>query len=187
MAAVAGTDVERPCAVGHVTHPVCRTVVVDAIKMQATCKSCLKDKRNVRAVSGMCASCHRRIRYKSDKKFRKAVIKWNGEATRKGRLNDPVKYKNFSQRMRFKHVVPNKFGITAGEYYEMLRLQSSLCALCGNLSKMRLLCIDHNHESGAVRGLLCIRCNLHLGIIERYLRKPDTIDKYLRLDGLLTY
>jgi hypothetical protein len=46
-----------------------------------------------------------------------------------------------------------------GEYAAMLERQHGVCAICGNPPKTRRLDIDHDHRTGAVRGLLCHRCN----------------------------
>jgi len=48
-----------------------------------------------------------------------------------------------------------KYGITPAQYYEMLRRQGSVCALCGLPPKAKPLEIDHDHKTGRVRGLLC--------------------------------
>ena len=41
----------------------------------------------------------------------------------------------------------------------LLAEQGGVCAICGNPPKTRGLSIDHDHKTGAVRGLLCFRCN----------------------------
>lgn len=57
------------------------------------------------------------------------------------------------------------YGITGEQYHEMLVSQSGVCAICGNeqVGGHRLLCVDHCHNSGQVRGLLCVSCNTGLG------------------------
>jgi hypothetical protein len=53
-----------------------------------------------------------------------------------------------------------KFGITPEVYDLMLAEQGGLCALCRQpCSTGRCLAVDHDHTTGAVRGLLCGRCN----------------------------
>lgn len=58
------------------------------------------------------------------------------------------------------------------EYEEMYKEQGGKCALCGlpekatNGDKTARLCIDHDHDTGEVRGLLCRGCNHILGAIE---------------------
>ena len=52
-----------------------------------------------------------------------------------------------------------QLGVTPDEYARMLAAQDGHCALCPNTPKTRRLSVDHDHRTGAVRGLLCYRCN----------------------------
>jgi hypothetical protein len=52
-------------------------------------------------------------------------------------------------------------GLTVDQYQAMVKEQGGLCAICGGA--MKRICIDHDHETGAVRGLLCHNCNVALG------------------------
>src|SRR5690349_12669353 len=52
------------------------------------------------------------------------------------------------------------YGLTKDEYEAMLLRQGGLCGVCRS-SPAR--CIDHCHESGRVRAILCHRCNWLLG------------------------
>lgn len=56
-----------------------------------------------------------------------------------------------------------KYGLTHDEYQALLEAQGGVCAICGNGAQQRSLAVDHDHETGAVRGLLCDRCNPMLG------------------------
>ena len=62
-----------------------------------------------------------------------------------------------------------KFGISLSKYSEMLAQQGNKCAICGQPEthmrggKVKALAVDHNHTTGAVRGLLCSDCNTGLG------------------------
>lgn len=58
------------------------------------------------------------------------------------------------------------YGITEEDYDRMNQEQRGRCAICGNdgsRSRGGRLAVDHCHESGAVRGLLCGPCNKGLG------------------------
>ena len=44
---------------------------------------------------------------------------------------------------------------TADDYRELFRLQGGRCKTCGRKSTSRRLAVDHDHETGQVRGLLC--------------------------------
>lgn len=65
----------------------------------------------------------------------------------------------------------NRFGITLEEYEEMLERQDGKCAICGKAESAlsnagipgKMLAVDHDHETGRVRGLLCQRCNIGIG------------------------
>ena len=59
------------------------------------------------------------------------------------------------------------YGITVEQYNDMLDKQKGKCAICtvkkpGGRTKMFF--IDHCHNTGKVRGLLCMRCNTGLGL-----------------------
>lgn len=59
-----------------------------------------------------------------------------------------------------------KFGITVDQYDSILLSQNNGCAICGD-SKNRggnRLAVDHDHDTGRVRGLLCHRCNTAIGL-----------------------
>jgi hypothetical protein len=64
--------------------------------------------------------------------------------------------------LRFK-----KYNITLFDYQQMLQDQNSLCKICRtilNSSFENRACIDHDHEKGKVRALLCPRCNTMIGL-----------------------
>jgi hypothetical protein len=50
-------------------------------------------------------------------------------------------------------------GVTDEQYAAMLGHQGGRCALCPSEPKTRRLHVDHDHDTGEVRGLLCHRCN----------------------------
>jgi hypothetical protein len=63
-----------------------------------------------------------------------------------------------------------RYGLTPDEYNAMLDRQGGVCAVCGAAARrahardMRLV-VDHHHETGQVRGLLCHRCNRAIGLL----------------------
>lgn len=59
----------------------------------------------------------------------------------------------------------DRYGITPEEYDAMLVKQEYRCSICGihNDDLHHSLCVDHDHTTEAVRGLLCKPCNLALG------------------------
>jgi hypothetical protein len=66
--------------------------------------------------------------------------------------------------LREQHLV-RKFGITLDEFEAMLAAQGGGCAVCGRSApEGTSLHVDHDHDSGVVRGLLCFTCNGALGM-----------------------
>ena len=55
-----------------------------------------------------------------------------------------------------------RYGLTLDEYNALFERQGGVCALCGQSSRTNLA-VDHCHETGRVRGLLCTGCNSALG------------------------
>lgn len=63
------------------------------------------------------------------------------------------------------------YGITMVEFRQLVEAQENRCGVCSHheaakehtSGKVRALAIDHDHESGAIRGLLCWRCNAVIG------------------------
>lgn len=77
-------------------------------------------------------------------------------------------------KIRARRMVRN-FGITVAQYDEMLEKQGGVCAICGQAcSSGRRLAIDHDHETGRVRALLCGNCNNGMG---KFLENPDLLRK----------
>jgi hypothetical protein len=70
-----------------------------------------------------------------------------------------------------KYSLKKKYGITPEQYQEMLLKQDSKCAIClGTMvtSGARHMHVDHCHETGRIRGILCHVCNTKLGWFERF-------------------
>jgi Recombination endonuclease VII len=59
-----------------------------------------------------------------------------------------------------------KYSLSREEWNKMLVSQNNKCLLCDcDFTKIKP-CVDHNHQTGKIRGLLCRECNLSLGVIE---------------------
>jgi hypothetical protein len=54
-----------------------------------------------------------------------------------------------------------KLGLTPKDYADIFSAQGGHCAICDSTPDR--LCVDHEHSSGRVRGLLCKLCNLAIG------------------------
>lgn len=77
-----------------------------------------------------------------------------------------VRYKSgpiFSQ-MLFRNRLKSRYSLTVKEFGLMLVQQHGLCAIC--LRAPKHWHIDHCHDTGKVRGLLCGPCNMALGLFQ---------------------
>lgn len=99
---------------------------------------------------------------------------------RKDKLPNPSAY-NYEckscakERVRARHLMnPNRtkhndlmrmYGISLEEHNQMFEEQNGLCYLCNKPGdgRWKKLCVDHDHETGKVRKLLCRSCNTALG------------------------
>lgn len=93
------------------------------------------------------AARSRKWKSKNPEARKKTVSKW--------RLENREALKRSQRKCRY--------GVTSEQYDQMLIGQGGVCAICGQPDPRRSLSVDHNHETGEVRGLLCDRCNTGLG------------------------
>lgn len=68
-------------------------------------------------------------------------------------------------RLQRKKLNLKKYGLTLEQHQKIYDQQRGCCALCGIHEREldRALHIDHCHQTGKVRGLLCFDCNTGLG------------------------
>jgi hypothetical protein len=75
------------------------------------------------------------------------------------------------------------YGIGLDKYEKMFETQNGICAICGleqQSTRNIRLCVDHCHDTGMVRGLLCDRCNRGIGLLQDDYRILDKASTYLR-------
>ncbi len=74
------------------------------------------------------------------------------------------------------------FGITLFDYNEILKKQNNCCYICYKHKNEfnKRLAVDHDHKTGEVRGLLCMRCNSSLGGFEDNVDFLKRAIEYLR-------
>ncbi len=85
-----------------------------------------------------------------------------------------------------KHHLKKTFGITLEDYDYMLYKQDYRCAVCGSdypgcngKGKRNSFCVDHDHETNKVRGLLCRNCNTGIGLLGDNIKGLEKAIKYL--------
>lgn len=73
-----------------------------------------------------------------------------------------------------------QFGLAKGEYTYLLTSQGGVCLICGDAGDGRNLAVDHDHDTGAVRGLLCQQCNTGLGLFKDNSARLIRASEYLQ-------
>ncbi len=69
-----------------------------------------------------------------------------------------------------------RYGITVEEFDQLMVKQDGRCAICRSQSK---LTVDHDHDDGSIRGLLCYFCNLSLIAADRFPNWFASAERYL--------
>ena len=132
-----------------------------------TCKSCLVEKpleefyTHARTKDGKGSWCKKCLMAKTAEKRK-----------------DPVQKELWKEYGR-RSILKKRYGITADQYDQMIIDQNNGCAICGSTEmggrgEGTRLAVDHNHETGKVRGLLCTSCNNGLG---RFKDDPELLVK----------
>lgn len=105
-----------------------------------------------------CLQCKRESASRSRKR---PEVKSRKDAYEKERNKNPIVRRSAHSR-HLRHTL----GIGIEDYEKMALRQNGVCAICGNTNGSRRLCVDHNHNTGKIRGLLCTKCNVWVGVLE---------------------
>jgi hypothetical protein len=86
-------------------------------------------------------------------------------------------------KVQRKYFLAKKFNITEEEYEVLLEKQNGVCAICGNKeesSTKQYLAVDHCHQTGRIRGLLCNKCNVGVGALGDSIEGLEAALNYLK-------
>jgi Autographiviridae endonuclease VII len=88
--------------------------------------------------------------------------------------NNPEVIKNANLR---------RYNITLDEYEIILKNQNGVCKVCKKSEthkRHKYLAVDHDHKTKKIRGLLCSRCNMALGLLKEDINIIESLTNYLR-------
>ena len=88
--------------------------------------------------------------------------------------------KNHIQKRARNYSLKRKYKITFEEYNVIYNRQQGKCAICGNPEE--LLHVDHNHTTGEIRGLLCLKCNRGIGFLNDDIKILEQALAYLKIN-----
>lgn len=124
------------------------------------CKICGREYANIRTRE------HRQERREYSKRW---YEKHKNELRIKARVISQIPEIKLQHR---KNKLKREYGLTLDQYDKMFVVQNGVCAICGKSGIIKnqwdtmRLAVDHDHQTGRVRGLLCNRCNLGVGYVE---------------------
>lgn len=120
------------------------------------------------------------IEYK--KQYAKQYYLNNKERTKIKQKEYNKNNKGLSKKRSRKHTV-KKYGLTLEQYNNLLNSQNQRCSICGRHQDelKQSLAVDHDHVSGKVRGLLCVRCNRAIGMLEDDIKLLKQAINYLSI------
>jgi hypothetical protein len=160
--------------------------------LQGICKQCKRKSADLRAIElakgiGLVPisekQCNRCNETKSVNMFFKDKFTSDGyysicksckdEAVRKWRLENPEKVKSTTRTYankpeNYKRMRLQRYDILPSDFDKMMTDQNGKCKLCFKTPETtkRPLCVDHDHVTGEVRGLLCYGCNRLMVLID---------------------
>lgn len=145
------------------------------------CKICAHEKRVKRYANNRDQAIIDAAKWKKDNRER------INELTRMDKKNHPEKYekwrKDYYERNKkdiTTRAICRRIGVNVNDYNALMKAQNGQCAICGKeetrklKGKLMRLCLDHNHETGKIRALLCHDCNSGLG---KFYDSPDILTK----------
>ena len=96
-------------------------------------------------------------------------------------------YKNHPEKHKRRHL-KREYNLSIEEFNKLLIIQSNVCAICQqpethkeyHSGKIKSLAVDHNHETGKIRGLLCSNCNVAVGLLKDSTLHAQALVDYLK-------
>ena len=106
------------------------------------------------------------------------------ELVKKSNEKNPGIKRNSRWKNRFKILNPNGTQFTYEDYEVMVTLFGDKCQVCGRTEKTAqnktFWTVDHDHETGIVRGLVCFNCNVGLGALGDNIEGLEKALSYLK-------
>ena len=132
----------------------------------------------------LCMSLHRNEYRKNNPDINKASRNRESISVKQDRINNPNKWSKIYKKNNHSMKVRGKgsYRLTEEQYNQLMIKQNGLCAICKQKNYMKGLeiglCVDHCHNTGKVRGLLCHNCNVGIGNLK---------DNILTLESAIIY
>lgn len=133
----------------------------------AQCKECVRAKVSKRRSEHRDKiNAQKRENYKKNPaRYREATREWRRKNPDRKRETARKHREKYRDRLRIKDACW-RYKITPDDLNALIKKQKGRCAICGaTTTGKRGLHVDHCHETGMVRGILCGRCNASIGML----------------------
>lgn len=158
------------------------------------CKRCRENKPdseyypnpNRPGLLAICKECNVKRGNEWKARNRERVNEQQRQRVERRRYTDDAERRAARRRIAHNCDLRRKYGITIDEFDALLAEQGGKCAICGAASpgaRVKHFNVDHCHETGRVRGLLCFRCNGGLGSLGDTVEALERAIAYLKRGG----
>ena len=89
-----------------------------------------------------------------------------------------------SKKQIFYTHIKHAYGLSAKQWERLLIKQQGRCYICKDAPESRDLVVDHCHNTGRIRRLLCRQCNIAAGAVRDDPEIATALAKYLRMEQL---
>jgi hypothetical protein len=150
-----------------------KTKVCSTCKLEQTISQFKPDERYECGYASQCRGCRLQTRrsWASRPEVAKHLAAYKANRYRKNISGERDKALARERRRRVvardkisAYELRRRYGMSRNQYEALLARQQGVCAICRKACSLRKnLCVDHDHETGHIRGLLCVKCNSGIG------------------------
>lgn len=119
------------------------------VRHSLTCQKCGDPFESARLEAQYCPPCRQEVASQQRRE-------WLDRDGNRERRNQNSKDNRYSRAHSLK-----QYGLTLDEWDRMVEAVDGKCEICGHADEA--LCVDHDHETGRIRGVLCRSCNRAIG------------------------
>ncbi len=199
-------EILRRCTCCQTERTLSQFVKDKRTKVSRICAVCINERANERArrislanrdrtppESKVCSAC--KIEKNGTEFHRRSELRGGFSASCKvcDRRKDRRRYSDHTAKRR-DHAwwsgLKWRFGLTKAQWHALMDTQKNKCAICNcdvsrnNVDKKFDACLDHNHTTMKIRGILCRRCNQGIGLLRDSSEIAASAAEYLKRHGL---
>lgn len=131
-----------------------------------------------------CPDCRKTLELKRVQDWALANPEKVSAAKRRYKASNPRVWNADARRVAWIGNLRRRYNMTLDDYEQMLIAQNGVCAICEGPPRGRgadedRFHVDHCHETGRVRGLLCSPCNTAVGLLDEDAKRALRLAQYI--------